>query len=118
MHKYFQIDSTMELTDENIQRAILKIVPPGSSVSEIFERMAGTGLGAGHCAPGEDDGTPFSGMPYCGIRSSEDACGEEYVNYNIYFIIEKKPGMKDLFEPGATKLRDIKIDRWTRQCKK
>lgn len=118
MHKYIQIANTRELTDENIREAIFKIVPPGSSVSEVFERMASTGLGAGHCAPGEDDGSLFSGMPYCGIRSSEETCGNEYVNYNIHFVAEKKPGMNDLFEPGATKLLDIKVNRWTRECKK
>lgn len=117
VHKYLQIEESKELTDKNIRDALFKIIPPDSSIAEVFEKMANTGLGTGHCAPGENDGGPFSGMPYCGIRSSEGTCGKEYENYNIHFAIDRKPNMKDLFEPGATQLRDVKVDRWTRKCK-
>lgn len=117
VRKYLRVNNAKELTDENIREGLFKIVPPGSSVSEIFERMANIGLGAGHCAPGEDDGSPFANMPYCGIRSSEGSCGKEYANYNFYFVIDKSPNIRNLFEAGATKLRDIKIDRWIRECR-
>lgn len=114
---YLKIESGVELTDENIRNAVLKLVPVGTAVTDIFERMSKTGLGPGHCAPGEIDGTAFSGLPYCEFRSSEDACGDKYVNYNIYFVLAKKPEIKNLFETGATSLKDIKVNRWTRPCR-
>ena len=114
---YLKIESSVELTDKNIKDAVLKIVPVGTSVTDIFEKMANTGLGSGHCAPGEIDDTAFSNLPYCEFRSSDDTCGDEYVNYNIYFVLAMKPGMKDLFEPGATSLQGIKVNRWVRPCR-
>lgn len=117
LYSHLNIERSKELADKNIRDALLDIVPLGSSVDEIFKKMTDVGIGPNACAPGEDDGSEFSSMPYCGVRSSEGTCGEGYVNFNIYFVVEKKKNMRDLFEPGATKLVDIKVGRWVRKCR-
>lgn len=113
-----RIDSARELSDSNIRAAVLSVLPVGSSIADVFEKMASSGLGPGHCAPGEVDGGPHSGLPNCEFRSDENTCGAEYVNFNIYFVLDQDPKANDLFAPGATRLRDVKVQRWTRECMK
>ena len=118
IYQYLNIDKSKELTDEAIQDAVFKLVPQGASMEKIFELFEKTGLGPSHCAPGEYDETPFAGMPYCEFRSSEKTCGEKYVNYNIHFVMKNNPSQMQL-EPGDTLgFREVKVNRWIRECRK
>lgn len=99
VRRYFDIDVGTELSAEVVRQAVLRIVPVGTEIEQVVEKLSARGLshpnwpnnptGSRICFP---DRTPI----VCQFRSPKQSRNKDEPNWSVEFSFDMKNNLEDV----------------------